>query len=363
MTRSHKHTDFLGALLTAQNLAFSPFIFKAAAAALATGLLKRIEAKPGLSSEEHADALGLTPYAALVMTDILLPAGIIGKNEAGGLFATQIGELLLFDDMTRTNFFFTDRVNYAALDKTPDALLEGRPAGLAHFNPEWKTIYPHLTDLPKDAQDAWFAFDHFHSDHAYAAAIDVLKTLCKDADAAAPRVLVDIGGNTGRFAKTFLTAFPDSKAYFVDLPEQCASLAGREGMADVMPRVETIAIDWLTDAPLVGTADADLYWMSQFLDCFSLPEARSILERTRAAMKPGARLCVLEPLVDEQRHQAAALSLAAASLYFTVIANGNSRFFHGAELRKLFADAGLHIESEHPDLGISHTLFVLEPEA
>lgn len=362
MTRSHKHTDFLSALLTAQSLAFSPFIFKAASAALATGLLARIEAEPGLTCEEHAAALGLTPYAALVMSDILLPAGILQKNEEGGLFATQIGELLLFDDMTRANFFFADRVNYAALDKTLDALLEGRPAGLAHFNPAWRTIYPHLTALPKDARNAWFSFDHFHSDRAYAAAIEVLKTLPESENAAGPRVLVDIGGNTGRFTKAFLTAFSDSKAYFVDLPEQCAGLSGREDMADVMPRIETIAIDWLTDAPLVGTADADLYWMSQFLDCFSLPEARSILERTRAAMKPGARLCVLEPLVDEQRHQAAALSLAAASLYFTVLANGNSRFFHGAELRKLFADAGYRIASEHPDLGISHTLFVLEPE-
>lgn len=363
MTRPRKHTDFLGTLLAAQRLAFAPFIFKAAAAALSTGLLARVDAKPGLEAGAHAAALGISDYAAVVMTDILLTAGIIEKDETGGLRSTELAQLLLFDDMTRANFFFTDRVNYAGLEKTLDALLEGRPAGLAHFDKDWRTIYPHLTALPEDAQNAWFAFDHFHSDRAYEAAIAALRELPQAADPAAPLVLADIGGNTGRFTRAFLAAFPNARAYFVDLPEQCATLSEREGMAEIMARVRTAPIDWLTDAPLTGTEDADLYWMSQFLDCFSLQEARSILERTRAAMKPGARLLVLEPLVDEQRHQAAALSLAATSLYFTVLANGNSRFFHGAELRQLFVDAGFEIESEHPNLGISHTLFVLAPKA
>lgn len=103
--------------------------------------------------------------------------------------------------------------------------------------------------------------------------------------------------------------------------------------------------------------------MSQFLDCFSLDEARSILLRTARAMKAGAKLAVLEPLVDEQRHEAAALSLAATSLYFTVMANGNSRFFHGDELRRLFAESGLRIVSETPNLGISHTFFILEKDS
>ena len=101
--------------------------------------------------------------------------------------------------------------------------------------------------------------------------------------------------------------------------------------------------------------------MSQFLDCFSEPEAVSILTRTRRAMAGNARLAVLEPLVDEQRHRAAELSLAATSLYFTVLANGNSKFFNGAELRRIFDAAGFVIESEHPDLGVSHTLFILRP--
>ena len=149
----------------------------------------------------------------------------------------------------------------------------------------------------------------------------------------------------------------------MDLPAQIENLARHAELECVRERIDTVAIDWLTDAPLTGTEEADLYWMSQFLDCFSLDEARSILLRTARAMKAGAKLAVLEPLVDEQRHEAAALSLAATSLYFTVMANGNSRFFHGDELRRLFAESGLRIVSETPNLGISHTFFILEKDS
>lgn len=345
---------FLETLYEAQKIAFAPFLFKAAAAALKTGLLPGIvkDDTPHTASE-WARELSLTDYAVEVMADILVGARILTRDAEGRLGSTQVGDLLVLDDMTRVNFLFADDVNYAGLEKTLDALLEGRPAGLAAFDASWRTIYPHLPELPEDARKAWFSFDHYHSDRAYRAALEVLRPL-------APRTLVDIGGNTGRFTKLFLETFPEADAFFVDLPAQIDHLKDVEALDTVRDRIRTVPIDWLTDAPLTGTESADLYWMSQFLDCFSFDEARSILERTRAAMRPGARLAVLEPVVDEQRHEAAMLSLAATSLYFTVMANGNSRFFHGQELRRLFAESGFRIASETPALGISHTLFVLE---
>lgn len=349
---------FLETLYEAQKIAFAPFLFKAVSAALQTEFLPGIvHQKSPKTRHEWAETLGLTPYAVDVMADILVSARVLARREDGTLESTRVGDLLVLDEMTRVNFFFTDRTNYAGLEKTLDALLEGRPAGLSAFNGDWKTIYPHLPDLPEDAQKAWFAFDHFHSDRAYREAIECLDKLKGFSH------LVDIGGNTGRFTKLFLETHPNARATFVDLPAQIENLACHAELAAVRDRIDTVAIDWLTDAPLTGTEEADLYWMSQFLDCFSLDEAHSILLRTARAMKAGAKLAVLEPLVDEQRHEAAALSLAATSLYFTVMANGNSRFFHGDELRRLFAESGLRIVSETPNLGISHTFFILEKDS
>ena len=375
--------NFLNVLEDAQRLAFAPFIFEAAAAALRLGVLDALSGAPGMSPRELAAKTKLPLYAVEVMTDILVPAGVLRRtaradeadeaDEADGtapaaqkrltgLTLTEVGDLLVYDEMTRANFFFTESVCYDALGRTRASLVEGRPAGLEVFNPAWKTIYPHLPELPDEARSAWFGFDHWHSDRAYESALDEITTIW---GAAGPKKLADVGGNTGRFSKRFLERFPESRAVVVDLLVEVDALPSHPELADVKERLEGAAIDWLTDAEpakLPALAGVELFWMSQFLDCFSHEEAVSILTRTRRAMAPGAKLAVLEPLVDEQRHRAAELSLAATSLYFTVIANGNSRFFNGAELRGIFREAGFTIEREVPDLGVSHTLFLLKPE-
>lgn len=369
--------NFLSVLEDAQRLAFAPFIFEAAAAALRLGILDNLSEAPGLCARELAAKTKLPLYAVEVMTDILVPAGVLrrtaraGESDGAaqaaqgrltGLALTEVGDLLVYDEMTRANFFFTESVCYDALGRTRASLLEGRPAGLEVFNPNWKTIYPHLPELPDEARSAWFGFDHWHSDRAYESALDEITTIW---GAAGPKKLADVGGNTGRFSKRLLERFPESRAVVVDLPVEVDALPARPELAGVGDRLEGAAIDWLTDAEpadLPALAGVDLFWMSQFLDCFSHEEAVSILTRTRRAMAPGAKLAVLEPIVDEQRHRAAELSLAATSLYFTVLANGNSRFFNGAELRGIFREAGFTIEREVPDLGVSHTLFLLKPE-
>ncbi len=367
-------------LLEAQKIAFAPFIFEACASALSSGLLEALARSPeGLSEEALRSETKLSPYAVRVLLDLLAPAGVVERvegververneeadarsSEAPLLWrATPVADLLLFDDMTRANFFFTKDVNYEALAKLDASLTEGRPAGLSAFDPSWKTIYPHLPELPEAARKAWFGFDHFHSDRAYEAALGVL-ALARDF-----KHLVDIGGNTGRFTHRFLLKNPQARATVVDLPVQTEAIPTREELQDVVDRIDTFAIDWLTDAELRVSPDADLFWMSQFLDCFSEDEAVSILVRTKAAMKASKAsgsnpvLAVLEPVVDEQRHAAAELSLAATSLYFTAVANGNSAFFRGGMLRNIFKRAGFAIRSEVPNLGISHTLFLLEP--
>ena len=357
-----RRTDFLAELERAQFIAFAPFIFQAAAAALRTGLLESMSRAGEMTLAEAAQSAGLTPYAAGVLIDILATARIIEPGRTARAWkTTPVGDLLAFDEMTRANFFFSADTCWPGLDRTEEALKEGRPAGLSAFNPEWKTIYPHLPELPEAAQRAWFRFDHFHSDRAYAAAIDEIRCFWAAAGLGSPKRLADIGGNTGRFSKMFLEAFPKASGVLVDLPVEVDALSNCPELAPVAERLSGHSIDWLTPEELTGMEGVDLFWMSQFLDCFSLDEAQSILERTRAAMAPDAKLCVLEPLTDEQRHNAAALSLAASSLYFTVLANGVSRFFHGEELRDLFVRSGFRIVAEKPNLGISHTLFILEP--
>lgn len=345
--------SILQSLHRAHEIAFAPFIFQAVATSIRVGLLPGI-VKETYTRRQWAQKCNMTPYAIGVLVDILLARKIITENPDGTLSSTQLGDLLVLDEMTCANFTFTEKVNYDALRYTRASLREGKPVGLQVFHPQWKTIYPHLTELPPEAQKAWFHFDHYHSDQAYETALGILAGF-------SPKHLVDIGANTGRLTRRFLRKDPNRTATFVDLPEQIAAAKVNPELQEMQSRIDYLAIDWLRDRKLARIENADWFWMSQFLDCFSRDEVISILQRVRQAMPEGARLAILEPLIDRQRHEAAQLSLAVTNLYFTVLANGNSRFFLGKTLRRLLKEAGFRILQEIPHLGVSHTLFITQP--
>ena len=98
--------------------------------------------------------------------------------------------------------------------------------------------------------------------------------------------------------------------------------------------------------------------MSQFLDCFSMDEITSILERAREAMAENSRLYIMETLWDRQKYAPAALALTMTSLYFTAIANGNSKMYNTEDLRACIEKAGLAVEAIHDGLGHGHSILI-----
>jgi hypothetical protein len=98
--------------------------------------------------------------------------------------------------------------------------------------------------------------------------------------------------------------------------------------------------------------------MSQFLDCFSEPQVLSILQRAARIMDDQSRLYIMETLWDRQRYETAAFCLTMTSLYFTAIANGNSKMFHSEDLTRLVSQAGLKVETVHDNLGQGHSILV-----
>ncbi|WP_338804405.1 hypothetical protein WDV76_02715 [Xenorhabdus griffiniae] len=64
------------------------------------------------------------------------------------------------------------------------------PAGLKVFG-EWSTILSCLKSIPEPAKTSWFTFDHFYSDTAFHAALKTVFPI-------KPKVIYDIGGNTGK---------------------------------------------------------------------------------------------------------------------------------------------------------------------
>jgi hypothetical protein len=104
-----------------------------------------------------------------------------------------------------------------------------------------------------------------------------------------------------------------------------------------------------SNTTLPGGADA--VWMSQFLDCFSPEQITAILCKIHTAVTPETDIYVLEPFWDMQRFEGSAFSLQAASLYFTCMANGNSKMYRFKELTAAVERAGFELKTAHHALG------------
>lgn len=239
---------------------------------------------------------------------------------------------------------------YEGLFHLEEALKEGKPAGLKVFG-SWPTIYEGLSQLPPKAQEKWFAFDHYYSDYSFEDALNIIfKRPVK--------TLLDVGGNTGRFALKTVSFNPDVQVTIMDLPQQLGlmknNIAGKQG-AD---RIGGYPAN-LLDASVPFPKGFDVIWMSQFLDCFSEEEVTSILSRAAAAMDAHTELYILEAYWDRQQHETGAYCLTQISVYFTAMANGNSKMYYSGDMIKCVERAGLKVVDIYDNLGSgnSHTLF------
>jgi hypothetical protein len=136
----------------------------------------------------------------------------------------------------------------------------------------------------------------------------------------------------------------------IDLPGQTAVAEKNAADAGFGDRIELCPCNVLDPAANFPTG-ADAIWMSQFLDCFSLDQVTAILTKIHEAVTPATTIYVLEPLWDMQHYPASAYSLQATSLYFTCIANGNSKMYRFGELTQAIERAGFELKTAHHDLG------------
>lgn len=100
----------------------------------------------------------------------------------------------------------------------------------------------------------------------------------------------------------------------------------------------------------------DVIWMSQFLDCFSEEEVISIVSRAAKSMDEHSRLYIMETFWDRQRFETASYCLAQISLYFTAMANGNSKMYYSEDMVRCVGEAGLEVEKIYDGLGMGHCI-------
>jgi len=336
--KRQKTPRMIQALAEAQRIAFGPMVFQAVRAMQRMGMLEYLLGCNGYPRRELQRKYGR--YVADVLVESGVTAGVLQEDAQGVVSATDVAYCLVEDEMTRRNFDFIADVCYTGAERLGDSLEQGKPAGLAVFG-SWPTIYEGLSQLPEPARTSWFAFDHLYSDAFFAEAIRLMQ---EHADVS--RVF-DVGGNTGKFARALLTQSDTAEVTIVDLPGQ--STMAQQNLAWAGERCRFAPTNVLSDAP--WPRGATVVWMSQFLDCFSHAQIVSILRKAAGALAPGGSIFIAEPFIDKQTFEAAAYSLAQGSLYFTCMANGNSKFYTAAEMIECVQEAGLCLCNEWHALG------------
>ena len=335
----------------AQEIAFAPMTFQAIRSMLELGLLQMIEdaGDEGISGKELAEKSGVSLYGVNLLCEMALGMKVIRLSDDSSFESDEryvlgkTGWMLLEDDLTKANFWFTNDICYQGAWDLLASIKSGKPEGLKVFGDKWTTIYEALSSLPERAKKSWFDFDHFYSDIAFPDALPIVF-------ANKPRHLVDIGGNTAKWAISCCKYDQEVHITIMDLPGQTAVAEKNAAAAGFADKISTRAGNILDESDLLPQG-ADAVWMSQFLDCFSLHQITKIAKKIYSCIDEKCSVYVLEPLWDKQKFMASSYSLQATSLYFTCMANGNSKMYRYAELVQAIEESGLKLKVAHHNLG------------
>ncbi|MEH0714466.1 class I SAM-dependent methyltransferase [Vibrio owensii] len=336
----------------AQKLSFAPIVFHTARTLRELGILAALDSagSKGMNAVEIAEKTGVSEYGVKVLLDMAISAHIVLWEKPNYSLA-NLGFYLLYDGMTQANMDFTADVCYAAMMHLTDAIKEGKPSGLKELG-DWETIYQGLSTLPEQAKQSWFKFDHFYSDRSF-------PLLLKEVFANKPSHIVDIGGNTGKWAMQCCNHDQDVNITIVDLPQQLEVAMANAKENQLSERITPFSANMLDKAQVLPE-HADIWWMSQFLDCFSPIEILNILKKVKAQLREGDTVYILELFWDAQKYAGASYSLNATSLYFTCLANGNSRFYRSDDFLEIVEAAGLVVTERTDNIGLGHTLLKLQ---
>ena len=292
----------------AQEIAFGPVVFQVSRLMLKFGIFQLLSGKrEGYTLQEISGQTGLTRYAAQVLLEASLTIGTILLEEDRYVLA-KAGWFLLNDKMARVNMEFNHDVNYQGL----------------------------------------FGFDHFYSDQSFGKALEIVFSHH-------PKRLLDIGGNTGRWATQCVQYNKEVEVTIVDLPQQLEMMRKQTAGLSGSERIHGHGAN-LLDRDVPFPTGFDAVWMSLFLDCFSEEEVISILTRVAQSIGKDSKVYIMETLWDRQRYETASYCLTQISLYFTAMANGNSKMFHSDDLIRCIENAGLEVEEIQDNIGLGHSI-------
>jgi hypothetical protein len=147
--------------------------------------------------------------------------------------------------------------------------------------------------------------------------------------------LVDVGGGNGALLAEVLAAHPSMRGVLIERPDALRRAHDRLTDAGLSDRVEFVEGDFFDSVPTGG----DVYVLARVLHNWTDEHAVELLRRVHTAMRPAARLLVMENLLPDDDD--AVTTAALGDLLMLVTLEGRDRT--DAEYRDLLVKAGFSV--------------------
>jgi ubiquinone/menaquinone biosynthesis C-methylase UbiE len=227
-----------------------------------------------------AAARGLAPDRVYRLLRALSTIGIVAETARGHFALTPLGRLLSSHapNNTRTTAIFLNDYFADMWTHLDDALTGERTAFEAL---KGQPFFEWLAGYPDEARrfNRMMLEVHGPETPAIVAAYDFSQ--CEH--------IVDVGGGNGALLSAVLAAHPKARATLFDMAEAIA--AAKRGEGGPLPGVTFVAGDVFTAAAPEG---GDLYLLRHLMHDYDDADCVRILANVRRAMRPDARVLVLE---------------------------------------------------------------------
>ncbi|GAB2857272.1 methyltransferase [Actinoallomurus bryophytorum] len=203
--------------------------------------------------------------------------------------------------------------------RTSDAIRQGRSQSTEALG---KSIFDYFAEHPQEGA----LFSAAMTDLSTPVILEAVKEL----DVTGAKTVVDVGGANGAFVLELLAAHPHLEGVVLELPHAVPGAEAEAKNRGLEDRLEGVAGDFFELVP-----EGDLYLLKYILHDWDDESCVRILRLCRQAMRPGARVTVVDMVIAEQDGGFAPL------MDIAMLTMLSSRERTAAEFDSLFEQAGL----------------------
>jgi len=306
-----------------------------------------LSSNPGMTLNEIAEKIELSPYPCRVLLIGLTALGIL-KREQGKYFNAPLTEQMLVKN--KPGYFapilgWQAHIVYPGLLDFVESLKQGKHVGLRHFPGEGNTLYERLVSNP--------VLEKVFQDSMSALSVQANRHIVDAYDFGRFTHVVDAGGGDGTNAIALAKRYPNLKVTVYDSESVCRIAQQNieaEGLSD---RVSTWIGNFLTD-PFPPGVDAIMF--CHILTIWSIERNQELLKKCWESLPANGAVVIFNMMGDDD--DSGPLSTALGSPYFLAIATGEGMLHAWKDYEQAMKAAGFSSVTRVSDLPINHGLLV-----